>query len=211
MAMVYLINFLGMMSPGPDFFIIVRGALLYPFRYVVWTAFGIACGCVAHVSFAVFGVQLLAAIMGEVFTILRVASALYLGYLGVTALLMAAGDIVNGDGENKTHTGRAKRKQLSNWRAFSTGLFCNAFNAKALVFFISIFSQLIKKDAGLGWNASYIVGIPLMAFVWFTLLARLLTLQAFKRRLLMYQVVLTRAMGLFLLVFAGLALFPNVF
>ncbi|BBM89935.1 hypothetical protein COTS27_01652 [Spirochaetota bacterium] len=205
---------MGAMSPGPDFFIIIKNSLQYKFKYVTMTACGIALGCTLHVGFAIFGIAAVSTYLNELLVVLQFAGATYLFYLGLTALRTQRSE-VNITTTMKTQeteplevanvtkkVGNSKRTLKS---AFLEGFLCNVLNVKAAIFFISIFSYfLVGTNKSLWIHVIYVVGIPLQVLVWFTLLGRLLTIPGFKARLVRYQVHLMRIMGLVLI---GIALF----
>ena len=79
---------LGMLSPGPDFFLVIKNAARYPRLAAMMTAFGVICGVATHMSYCVAG-------LAVVMTWALVASAIIL--LGAHVVAVAnGGDVVRG-------------------------------------------------------------------------------------------------------------------
>ena len=54
-AFVASIATLGILSPGPDFFMVIKNAARYRRLPAMMTAFGITCGVLTHMSYCVAG------------------------------------------------------------------------------------------------------------------------------------------------------------
>lgn len=52
---VITIAALGMLSPGPDFFLVIKNAARYPRKAALMTALGVICGVVTHMTYCVAG------------------------------------------------------------------------------------------------------------------------------------------------------------
>ena len=46
---------LGMISPGPDFFLVIKNAARYPRMTALMTSLGVICGVLTHMSYCVAG------------------------------------------------------------------------------------------------------------------------------------------------------------
>ncbi|OJW47792.1 MAG: hypothetical protein BGO67_09095 [Alphaproteobacteria bacterium 41-28] len=132
------LNLVALISPGPDFAVIVRNSLVYSRKTAFLTAFGIALGIVVHVSYSLLGLGFIIKENAWLFLGIKYLGAGYLLYIGVNGL-------------------RAKKKTLalesihhmrdiSAFAAISTGFLTNALNPKCMLFFISLFSVVISPD-----------------------------------------------------------------
>ena len=74
-------------SPGPDFVIAARYALIHSRKIGVIAALGFAIGVVVHVTYVLLGLAALIAQSVIVFNIIKYIGAAYLFYIGVQALL----------------------------------------------------------------------------------------------------------------------------
>src|SRR5438477_9704845 len=75
------------MTPGPDTALVVRNALVAGRRAASVTTAGIALGMVCWTTAAVLGIAVLIETSAVAFTVLKLAGAVYLCYLGVRTLL----------------------------------------------------------------------------------------------------------------------------
>ena len=89
-------HFLALLSPGPDFFLIMQASLRLPLRYAVAICLGIAMANGVYLLFAVVGLEVVRE-MSWLLSILKCLGAAYLVFLGV-ALLRAPRQSV----ENRT-------------------------------------------------------------------------------------------------------------
>lgn len=115
---------LAAMSPGPDFVLVTRHAALSGRRAGVSAALGIACGVFAWAVVAAFGVAALLAASAVAFSIVKLAGAAYLAYLGVKSLRAA----IRG---GSAALAEARSRTVSSWVAFRQGLVTNLLNPKA--------------------------------------------------------------------------------
>jgi threonine/homoserine/homoserine lactone efflux protein len=74
------------MSPGPDFVVAVRNAVLYSRATGLMTALGFAAGVAIHVGYTLAGLAALIAHSVILFSIMKYAGAAYLLYMGYKAL-----------------------------------------------------------------------------------------------------------------------------
>ena len=135
---------LGAMSPGPDFAMVVRRSILAGRAHGMATAVGVAAGVFAWAIAAATGVAALVAVSAVAFTVIKLAGAGYLLYLGVKALRSA---LRSRDLRPDPDAGPAAEPGL--WAAFRDGLLCNALNPKAAMFFVALLPQFLPPGAGL--------------------------------------------------------------
>ncbi|GAB3836691.1 LysE family translocator [Dactylosporangium cerinum] len=135
---------LGAISPGPDFAVVMRRSVLAGRAHGMATAVGVAAGVFAWAIAAATGVAALVAVSAVAFTVIKLAGAGYLLYLGVKALRSA---LRSRDLRPDPNTGPAAGPGLL--AAFRDGLLCNALNPKAAMFFVALLPQFLPTDAGL--------------------------------------------------------------
>ncbi|TDD17434.1 LysE family translocator [Nonomuraea diastatica] len=134
---------LGAMSPGPDFAVVVRRSAVSGRGHGMAAATGISVGVFAWVVAAATGVAALLAASAMAFTVVKVAGAAYLLYLGVKALraaLRRGGDLTL---DVPDPGGRGA------WAAFAEGLLTNVLNPKAALFFVALVPQFVSSGASL--------------------------------------------------------------
>nr|WP_298212835.1 LysE family translocator [Acidovorax sp.] len=152
-------HFLALLSPGPDFFLIVRTALLHGWRRASGICVGVALGNGLFIGLAWAG---LSAIQpgSPAFTILQWAGSLYLAWLG-WQLLRSPGTSITVDGS--THG--APRPGWG--QGLRMGLASALLNPKNALFYASLFSLLAGTPRSLQalygvWMVSVVLGWDLL-------------------------------------------------
>ncbi|MEV0235486.1 LysE family translocator [Nonomuraea sp. NPDC050786] len=130
---------LGAMSPGPDFAVVVRRSAVSGRLYGMAAAMGIAVGVFVWVVVAATGIAALLAASAMAFTVVKVAGAAYLLYLGARALHSA----LRSGGRFKLDLPDAGGRGA--WAAFAEGLFTNVLNPKAALFFVALVPQFVSS------------------------------------------------------------------
>lgn len=156
---------LAAMTPGPDFIIVLRSVLTGGRRAGMACAAGIAAGVLVWAVLTSVGIAGLLAASAVVFTVVKLAGAAYLVFLGVRALLAAR----RGGYEEVPEPGQDKRN------SFAAGLLTNLFNPKVAVFFLALWPQFMPADANLLDTALLAVTAAGAVLLWFTVLANVVT------------------------------------
>ena len=116
-------------TPGPDTALTIRNALRYGGRGAARSTLGIALGSAVWAIASVLGVAIILETSLVAFTILKIAGAAYLMYLGVRSFTTTAR-------ESLTVRERAGGP-------FMQGLLSNLLNPKAAVFFVTVLPQFV--------------------------------------------------------------------
>jgi len=132
-----LLSFFGVaavlvMTPGADMALVTRNAVRGGRRAAFQTIAGIMLGLAAWITLSAMGVAALLTASATAFTVVKVAGAIYLGYLGIQALRAA----IRGDAIDEDRRGRARTP-------FSEGLLSNLLNPKIAAFFTSFLPQFV--------------------------------------------------------------------
>lgn len=178
---------LGMLSPGPDFFLVIKNAARYPRLAAMMTAFGVICGVATHMSYCVAGLAVVITTTPWLFNMLKYAGAVYLIWVGIQALLSRGGSKVN--------VSSLPQQQVSLKSAFVQGYLCNLLNPKATLFFLAVFTQVLQINSGLGeklWYAGVIFGL---SAVWWPVLVFLIQSGPVRRGLEKTQKVVDKLLG----------------
>ncbi|WP_058912204.1 LysE family transporter [Entomohabitans teleogrylli] len=178
---------LGMISPGPDFFLVIRNAARYPRSAAMMTTAGVIAGVATHMSYCVAGLAVVITTTPWLFGLLKYAGAAYLIWLGIQALLAKGG--------SKLDVTRTARQDISLSKAFLQGYLCNLLNPKATLFFLAVFTQVLNIQSGLGeklWYASIITGL---AVIWWPLLVVLIQSEPVRRGLASTQKIVDKLLG----------------
>lgn len=184
---ITVVHLLGVMSPGPDFAMIVRNSLVYSRRTGVFTAIGIALGVGVHVTYSILGIGLIVSKSLLLFSALKTIGAVFLLYLAYHMLCSKP--------TSSSETSVFSKPDIPSKKALKIGFFTNVFNPKATLFFFALFSQIIDPSTRLVWKMSFGIEMIALTFLWFALVANVLTIESIKTR---YQRVthhIDRVMG----------------
>ncbi|GAB3481910.1 LysE family translocator [Marinomonas epiphytica] len=171
LATLATVHFIALISPGPDFALVVQNASRYGRQTGSFVALGLSLGILTHAILSIVGVSLVVQQNPLLFQMLQIAGGLYLLYLGFNALLATYKNW------SQQHTLTLPSEMLISHRrqAFSKGFITNILNPKALVFFVSLMSSLIPVTTSWEIKVSALILIWGLSITWFSALAWLLT------------------------------------
>jgi threonine/homoserine/homoserine lactone efflux protein len=162
-------------TPGPDTAYIVARSVGQGRRAGFVSVLGISAGCVVHTLATAFGLTAILAASAAAFTVIKVAGAAYLIYLGVRMIMtrrpavpasgtsdcpasthtVAARDTsarnrgLSTDGLDSARTSPAEftNRPMSLRSLFLQGFWTNVLNPKVVLFFVSFFPQFVSVDS----------------------------------------------------------------
>ncbi|MFD3540144.1 LysE family translocator [Streptomyces sp. NPDC058662] len=182
---VAVITLLAVISPGADFAMVVRNSYLYGRPTGLCAAAGVAAGVLVHVSYTMFGVGLLIASSTTLFTVIKLAGAAYLVWIGVRTFRARADLVV--DLESK--------RRLTGAAAMRSGFLTNVLNPKTTLFVVSTFTQVVNPGTPLWQQAGYGLFMSAAHLVWFGAVALFFSTPRLRERMLRAQKTLNRAIG----------------
>ena len=199
---VALLHLFAVASPGPDFVLVSRQSFRYGRMVAIWTSAGIALGILFHVALSLTGLSLLLQNQPDLFWYLKLAAALYIGYLGLASL------ISRGPINLQNNSADEERRYL---KSISTGFLTNALNPKAFIFFITVFTLVINEDTEIFIKSLLGIYMSMATFIWFTFMSILLTNEKATERFENFIPWLEKITGLFLLILAIQIIFRESF
>ncbi|PKQ78173.1 lysine transporter LysE [Aeromonas sobria] len=125
--------------PGPDSLLIMLRSGSQGWRAGSVAALGIGTGVMVHVLAAAFGLSALLSASAELFTVIKLAGALYLVYLGISLFRQPAANSAAG--------AAVTLPALSYSRIYRQGVLTNVLNPKVALFFLAFVPQFIAPDA----------------------------------------------------------------
>ncbi|AZD09987.1 Threonine efflux protein [Pseudomonas chlororaphis] len=194
LLVVITITILAVLSPGPDFAMVTRNSLLLSRRHGVFTALGIGLGVMLHIGYTLLGVGLLVKESLLLFSVLKIAGALYLVYLGIGMLRRRAVE------EEVT----VDAPRVSAWAALGTGFLTNALNPKTMIFVVSLFMQVMRPGTAPGVQIGYGAIIVLAHVLWFVAVALFFSTPGIRARLMAYKRHIDQLFGVLLVGFGVL-------
>ena len=157
-------HFLALLSPGPDFFLIVRSAVINGARVASGVCVGIALANGVYIGLAISGVAVLQDVAG-LFTVLKWAGCAYLAWLGWRFLSVR--------GEALTPDLRDVGRQGGNWwRECRVGFLSGILNPKNSLFYASLFSLGFERGTSFGVQLGYGVWMFCAVLIWDLCIAR---------------------------------------
>jgi RhtB (resistance to homoserine/threonine) family protein len=200
-AKLAVAHILAVISPGPDFAMVVRQSIAHGRRVAVWTAIGIGSAILIHVSYALLGIGILLRTYPLAFAFVKYVGAAYLAYIGVRSLMSRPRT------EMPSPSGPAAAEIAAPAlptpaRAWTTGVLTNVFNPKATLFFVAVFASLVDPRTPKLVEAGYGVWMSLSTMAWFALVATVFTRERMRRAFLRGGHWIDWAIGV---VFIGLA------
>ncbi|OBT31166.1 LysE family translocator [Vibrio splendidus] len=176
------IHFIALMSPGPDFALVVQNATRHGRQTGLYIALGLSCGILLHSLLSLTGISYLVHQQPTLFAIMQLAGGSYLLYLGFGALKATWQIIQHHDDDSEVVN--SKDLILTNKRdAFSKGFMTNILNPKALVFFVSLMSSLVPADMSMSGKGFALIILFGLSLFWFSLLAWMLSTKALQKKL----------------------------
>ncbi len=127
------------LSPGPGIFYVAARTLADGRGAGLASSLGTGIGGLVHVVAGAAGVSALILASAEAFTVLKIAGALYLVWLGIKTAREAGTAVV------ATTAGVGAR------RAFRDGIFVEALNPKTAAFFLAFLPQFVDPANGPVW------------------------------------------------------------
>ncbi|MFZ9035394.1 MAG: LysE family translocator [Francisellaceae bacterium] len=199
---LFVIQMLGVMLPGPDFFMVLRSSLKYGHKSGVIVALGIASGVLSYVLLTVLFLDYLNTTFMIIVHWIGFFGGCYLLYMAYKCATASAQPL---DLEQTNNEIRLSKKHL-----YTTGLFCNLSNPKVIIFFLSFLPIFVMKSSKLWYLCAIVVIMFLSTFLWFTLVAFLMGSRRVRAIFMKYMAALERIFAVILVCFAA-ALFYAFF
>ncbi len=165
---VTLVHLAAAATPGPDFVMVTQQTLTRGKRAGLWCALGIALGLAVHIVYSALGLAAVVAHSAQLLGAVKLLGGLYLIYLGVKGL--------------RTKPYPATFETMDTRRgSLSGGFLCNVLNPKAPLYFVALFTVVIKPDIPLLYIVFYGVWMMVLQFLWFAAVAFFLSVPRIQR------------------------------
>lgn len=193
-----LIHLVAVASPGPGFAVLFHHTITYSFRSGIITALGIACGDLALILVSVFGAGALVQKNPQLLHWIQMGGAAYLTFLGFQGLKAFFRFLIRGaqDEEIKPTMDFANHK-----KSFMDGFITTLGNPKAIVYFISISSQVMRPGQTYFDLAILFFLLIFISFLWFAMVAFIIGNKKVRPHFLKYRYYLDGLMGIVLVLF----------
>tara|TARA_B100001540_G_scaffold28972_1_gene24778 strand:- start:1261 stop:1887 length:627 start_codon:yes stop_codon:yes gene_type:complete len=164
---IAILHLFAVMSPGPDFALIVRQSLCYDRKISIITSLGIGFGILFHIFLSITGVGIIISNSIILFDIIKISGGLYLMFLGYNSIASNVKIVLKVNQKSKNIK--------NNINAFLNGLITNILNPKATLFFLSLYTFIINNQPIVQIQIFYGIWMAIITTLWFCLLSIILT------------------------------------
>ena len=184
-------HLLGVMSPGPDFFLIIKQSLCQGRKISLLTSMGIGTGVIVHIFFCIFGLGIIISKSDIIFNLIIIAGALYIIYMGIQSVLISVSLIPIDYNVNEKYNA---------YTAFGKGFLTNILNPKATLFFLSIYTIIINNNSSTYVQLAYGLWMAIATAAWFCFLSIVLTNHKITKKIELFGSKIQKIMGIVLLI-----------
>lgn len=187
------IHLLAVISPGPDFIMVLKNSLTHSRKTGILTAVGLGGGIMVHLTYCVLGLALVISKSIVLFSLLKYLGAAYLMYIGIKSF-MARGIVPEID-EKKV------QNDISTFQALRSGFLTNVLNPKATLFFLGLFTLVLTPTTPPSVMLLISALLVLDTVLWFSLVAVFFTQKRVRAIFDKIQSKVNKIFGVFLVLF----------
>lgn len=182
----------GIISPGPDFLLITKHSLLFSKKAAIFSALGISMGTMVHTLYSLIGLGFIISESLILFSLIKYLGAIYLVFLAFKSF----------NSHPQKNSGHKDIKiQTSSTRAFIIGFLTDITNPKAILFYLSLFTLVIKPTTSISMKMFYGLEVFIFTFIWFSFIVFLLSYHLIANKLQKFQNYLEKFINFAFLVF----------
>lgn len=169
-------HFLALLSPGPDFMLIVKSGIKNGSRNALGLALGISCANGVYIALCIFG-------LGESLTqsivllrILKAFGGFFLLFLAIAALKSRKEEY---DKIMEIRSVAGSRGTFS--KEFLTGFISGITNPKNLIFYLSLFTMILTGGVGQGLKIALGIWMTALVFFWDSMILLVLSRESIRK------------------------------
>lgn len=175
------VHFIALMSPGPDFALVVQNSTRYGRQTGLLIALGLSVGILIHSILSLTGISYLVHSSPALFFVLQILGGSYLTYIGLAGIKGIYSSYKNpSDAKSPTKDLTLSSKK----QAFTRGMTTNLLNPKALVFFVSLMSSLVPASMSLSGKLAALFILWSLSLFWFSMLAWALSTKRVQQKII---------------------------
>lgn len=157
-------HFFALLSPGPDFVLVVKSAVRHKKQLAIGVAVGIASANAVYITLCLIGVGAILASSFFIMTSIKLAGGLFLSYLAISALIAKKEDYAFLNVQQCP----VNMSQTTFFKEFITGFASGLLNPKNPLFYLSLFTLVLNNDVGLWFKITLGIWMTLIVFLWDT-------------------------------------------
>lgn len=158
---VALAHFLALLSPGPDFVLVVKSAMRNDRKNALGVAAGISSANAVYIALCLIGVGAILASSVWLMITLKIIGGLFLIFLAIQALRAKKTDYIG-----LAEASETRGKQASFGKEFMTGFMSGILNPKNLLFYLSLFTVVLTNEISLTFKILLGTWMTLIVFLW---------------------------------------------
>lgn len=162
-ATVAVAHFLALLSPGPDFVLVVKSAIKNNGKNAIGVALGISSANALYIGLCLMGVGSILAASVTLMIVLKVIGGLFLIYLAFQALRAKKSSYNNLDIADSTNSDVIKTTFL---KEFVVGFMSGILNPKNLLFYLSLFTVVLTPEIGFAFKLGLGIWMTSVVFLW---------------------------------------------
>jgi len=182
---------LAIISPGPNFVLVVNSAVGESREHSLLTAFGVATGSFLFALAGLFGLLVLVTSWPPLNELLVYLGGGYLFWIGATMLLASL--------RRRAPVPASVTQPVALRVAYRRGLLTNLSNPKAWAFYLSLFSLMVAPDSTVWGKLLLAVSMFLISFTWYAVVALLMSLGRARSLMQVLQPLVQALLGLILI------------
>lgn len=138
--LIFLIAAMAMaITPGPNMIYLISRSITQGKKAGVTSLLGVMCGFLFHITMVAFGLTAVLMAVPFLFSMLKISGAFYLLYLAWQAIR---------PGSEGVFAVQGNLSRDRPFKLFSMGFLTNVLNPKMAIFYLSLFPQFIRPEAG---------------------------------------------------------------
>ena len=200
MLHLMFVHFMGLLSPGPDFFYVSRAAAMHSRRTAIYGVIGITIGVTIWATASVLGLAVVFKTMPALQGIVMALGGSYLFYLGVKMARVTTNAVF--DETNSVQNTASKNEIIK-------GLLVNLSNAKVVIYFSSVMSFVLVNITETRQILTALLIITLETFVYFYVISLLFSRPFAKRFYSRYSRYIDNASGVIFILFGAYLIYSG--
>ena len=197
-ASVLIVFTLAIVSPGPNFIMVVNTSLSDSRRAGVYTSLGVATGSGLFALAGMLGLILVINSLPHFAVFVRIIGGSYLAWLGFNMIRTS-----RKQPQHNTETSTESTPALKPLAAYRTGLLTNLSNPKAWAFYFSLFTLVMTPDTPFWAKASLNAAMFVISFAWYASVSVLITDRRIRPMFLQVQPFVQSFLGIVLIWLGG--------
>lgn len=204
MWQIFIVQLIGLISPGPDFFYVCRKAMADNRRNAMLGALGITIGVGFWALVVLFGLAFLNRNFPHFQHYLMILGGGYLAYSGLKMVQ------VKQSAEIEEFTTQTSGKKSTIFHEILGGLSINLSNPKIIIFFSSVLAGYVSNLHGLANIIMVLVILMGSSLIWFFLVAMLFSQKKIRQFYAKHNRYLDNFSGFIFILFGGTLIYEGI-